>query len=125
MTSKTTTQVKEFTNKQTGKFSPGARSLGNAAFASQGGLSGVFGKAIEAGIASGLFKRVGSSAADTRVGYQTSINARNLNRLNKARLDRNAMIAKQGAGLNVKPKTRQHKEALQQSLYKSKLGSVV
>ena len=124
MTSKTTTQVKEFTNKQTGKFSPGARSLGNAAFASQGGLSGVFGKAIEAGIASGLFKRVGSSAADTRVGYQTSINARNLNRLNKARLDRNAMIAKQVAGRH-QPKTRQNKEALQQSLYKSKIGSVV
>ena len=41
-----------------GKFSSVAQTVGNAAFKSKGGLSGVFGNAIEAGIARGIFKRV-------------------------------------------------------------------
>ena len=50
--------IKTKADELAGKFSGGAAALANQAFKGQGGLSGVFGQAIEKGIGMGLFKRV-------------------------------------------------------------------
>jgi len=54
----TTNYIKTKADEIAGKFSGGAAALANQALKGQGGLSGLFAKGIEKGLASGLFKRV-------------------------------------------------------------------
>ena len=59
---------------------------------------------------------------------EDNINAINLDRLNQARLDSKTMVANQLAAREAgwkKQRTERNKLALQQSLYKTKIGTII
>jgi len=63
-----------------------------------------------------------------QVDQEESINAINMDRLNQARLDSKTMVANQLAAREAgwkRQRTERNKLALQQSLYKTKIGTVV
>lgn len=100
---------------------------------------GFFSKGIKQGITSGALVGIleqvptaqGAANAANARKKQESINAINLDRLNQARLDSKTMVADQLASRESGWRKQQkgisqlNKLALQQSLYKSKIGTVV
>ena len=103
---------------------------------------GFFSKGIKQGMASGALGGIieqvptaegAANAANARkkkekMDQQESIASINLDRLNQARLDSKTMVADQLASRESgwrKQQTQLNKLSLQQSLYKSKIGTVV